>query len=161
MQFAIRLISTAALIFSTGVSCSRLPKDQNGALDRIRSSGEIRVGLSQEEPFVKLSGGEPSGVEVEIIKRFAESLGAHPVWTRGGEERLVKALEHFELDVVAGGLTSSTPWATHVGITAPYRRDQVLAVAPGENELVKRLDEFTHAHRTEIEDLFAQEGTPK
>src|SRR3954468_18388754 len=128
MQFAIRVIFLAALIFATGVSCSRLPKDQNGAMDRIRSSGEIRVGLSEEEPFVKLSDeAEPTGVEVEIIKRFAESLGARPVWTRGGEERLVNALKHFQLDIVAGGMTASTPWSKHVGITAPYRHDQVFA----------------------------------
>lgn len=146
------------LIFA---ACETLPKDQWGTFDRIKSTKEIRVGLIEEEPFVENVNGDPSGIEVELIKRFAESVGARPVWTHGSDERLMKSLEHFQLDLVAGGITDSTPWAKHVGITSPYRNKQVFAVAPGENELVRRLDDFTYAHKGEIEQMFADQGVSK
>lgn len=145
----------------TVLSCDRLPKDSHGTTDKIRSTGEMRVGITEEEPFIKLINGEPHGAEIEIIKRFAASMGAKPVWSVGGEERLINALSHYELDMVAGGLTSSTPWVKHVGITSPYRHEQVFAVGPGENELVRRLDDFTFQNRADIEELFAKEVAEK
>ena len=160
MRWVISILLVAVLP-SFIPSCDSLPRDQAGTFDRIKTTREIRVGLIEQEPFVKTVNGEPAGVEVEIIKRFAAGIGAKPVWTHGGEERMMKSLERFELDMVAGGLTKATPWIKHVGITAAYREEQIFAVAPGENELVRRLDDFTHLHREEIEQLFADEGVSR
>lgn len=138
-------------------SCDDLPKDQSGTVNRVVSSGELRVGLIENPPFVVRDGDEPRGVEVEIIKNFAASMNAHPIWNWGGEERLMPALEHNKMDIVAGGINKSTPWKSYVGLTSPYVKDQVIATPPGENQLIKRLDEFLSENRPEIENLIANE----
>jgi polar amino acid transport system substrate-binding protein len=161
MRIDLRLVTILASLLLSTAACDSLPKDQKGTMERIRSTGEIRVGLSEQDPFVTTRDGEPAGVEVEILKRFAESLNARPVWSYGGEERLIKSLEHFDLDIVAGGLTKKTPWKKYVGTTGVYRDEQVFAVPPGENELVRRLDDYTFTHKSEIEQLFADEGAKR
>lgn len=62
------------------LSCD-LPCDQRGTLDRIASEKRLRVGLVENVPWVKRGpNGEPSGVEVELIIRFATDVGATPEW---------------------------------------------------------------------------------
>jgi hypothetical protein len=90
-------------------------------------------------------------VEVDAIKSFAESQNAHPVWTWGGEQKLMKQLEHFQMDLVAGGLQKSTPWKSYVGLSSPYIEEQVIATPPGENQLIKRLDEFMSENKSQVE----------
>ncbi|MFL6375651.1 MAG: transporter substrate-binding domain-containing protein [Pyrinomonadaceae bacterium] len=156
-----RWIINAFLVFALpslmSFSCDDLPRDQSGTVQRIASSGEMRVGLIENPPFVIRTGNEPGGVEVEIIKKFAQSMNARPVWNWGGEERLMPALEHNKMDLVAGGIVKSSPWKDRVGITSPYSQDQVIATPPGENQLIKRLDEFLSTNRPDIEVLLAQQ----
>jgi polar amino acid transport system substrate-binding protein len=140
----------ATLLLAFG-SCGEFPKDLSGATDRIRERGEIRVGLIESPPYVIRTEGEPQGVEVDAIRRFAESQNVRPVWQWGGEERLMTELEYSNLEIVAGGLTDKNPWKKSVGITAPYSARHVFAVPPGDNQLVKRLDEFMSAIRPEVE----------
>jgi membrane-bound lytic murein transglycosylase MltF len=157
MRWIVNLLLVFVLPSLLSFSCDDLPRDQTGAMDRIRQTHEIRVGLVENPPFVIRDGGEPRGVEVEAIKKFAESVNARPVWNWGGEERLMPALEHFEMDIVAGGVHATTAWNKRVGLTAPYVQEQVLAIPPGENELLRRLDAFMHSHKDEIETMLAEE----
>ncbi|GAA4724949.1 hypothetical protein GCM10023198_57510 [Promicromonospora umidemergens] len=54
---------------------------------------------------------EPTGVEPDLVRDFAEHLGAEVGWgaRRRGDPRRLAA---EELDLVIGGLTSISPWAT-------------------------------------------------
>jgi len=140
-------------------SCDDLPRDQKGTVDRIEQTHELRVGLIENPPFVIRDGDEPRGVEVDAIKNFAASQNAQPVWSWGGEQKLMKELEHFNMDVVAGGILKSTPWKSHVGLTSPYVHEQVIATPPGENQLIKRLDEFLSDNKPQIESQIAQGET--
>jgi polar amino acid transport system substrate-binding protein len=142
------------------VSCDDFPRDQTGTYERIRKSGEMRIGLVESPPYVIKTGGEPAGVEVELLERFAEANGAKPTWQWGGEERLLAGLEHFEMDAVAAGITDSTPWTKRVGLTSPYHKHQVIAIPPGENQLLKRLDEFLGENRDEIAVKLEHGGNP-
>ena len=125
--------------------------DQKGTVDRIARTHEVRVGLVENPPFVIRDGDEPRGVEVEAIKNFAASQNAHPVWTWGGEQKLMRQLEHFEMDLVAGGIEENTPWSKYIGLTSTYVDDQVIATPPGENQLIKRLDEFLGQNKSQIQ----------
>jgi len=78
----------------------------------------------------------------------------------------MEALQRYELDVVAAGLTRDTPWRSHVGLTAPYRidtthtvappgssesheviRHRVMAVPPGENGFLFAIEDALEAAR--------------
>jgi polar amino acid transport system substrate-binding protein len=101
-------------------SCADLPRDQENTVNNIRQSGKMRIGLIENPPWVIRTSGEPTGAEVELMRQFAAGLGAQPEWHWGGEEKLLGALEKFELDAVVGGISSSTPWRKRIGLTSVY-----------------------------------------
>jgi len=192
----------------------------------------MRVGLIENPPWVVRTSGEPAGVEVELIRNFASQLGTTAEWHWGGEQQQMEALQHYQLDLVIGGVTDRTPWSKYIGLTGSYFKEtyrigvppasqlqnikgaevtvlsgeavaadlekkgarvirvddlskangpvaapdwqleqmslkgmaeeldsvkHVIAVPPGENALVKRLDEFLFTKRSEIKNLLQQE----
>ena len=139
----------AALLGGCGL---QIPSDPDGTLERVRSTAELRVGVSPHPPFTTLPTqpeGDPGGTEVELIAGFAEEQGAETVYVVEGEEELVRLLQEGELDVMVGGLTDKTPWAKkHVATTRPYvttREDDkdvkhVMATVRGENALLTALE---------------------
>ena len=229
-----RLIFTVIATAICFVSCADLPRDQKDTFKHVQQSQRLRVGVIENPPWVIRNGDEPSGAEVELVKKFASEIGVRPEWTWGGDEKLLGALEKFELDLVAGGLSDKTPWKTRIGMTSPFysetydvgirpngatlsdlkdreiavgndsrlagflrekgalpveiedleeadgrpvagplwqlaklglsptgndlHSDQhIVATPPGENQLVKRLDEFFAMHRKEIPTLLQQQ----
>ena len=133
----------------TGCSMA-IPADPDGTLDRV-TGGTLRVGVSESPPWVETAEGEePAGTEPELIREFAESIGAEPEWTEDGEERLLQALERGELDVVIGGFTDQTPWTDFGALTVPYaeeerdgsREKHVMVVRMGENAFLVALERF-------------------
>lgn len=150
MAVASRLLAAVALVLLA--ACS-LPVDPQGTLDDIQSSGTLRVGVSPNPPFTvwpEDPGAEPDGSEVQLVRGFAESLGADPIWVTRGEQELAHALERGELDLLIGGLRAETPWTSMVTITRPYvttsedgrNVPHVIAVVPGENALLVALERY-------------------
>jgi polar amino acid transport system substrate-binding protein len=115
---------------SCGNSCSNLPRDQQGTLERVKNNKIIRVGLVENPPWVIRTGGEPAGAEVELVRRFAREIGVQPEWFWGGEQRQLEALENFELDLVVGGFNDSTPWTKRVGFTSQYFKNRIMVGVP-------------------------------
>ncbi|MGD7705342.1 ABC transporter substrate-binding protein [Microlunatus sp. Y2014] len=129
-----------------------LPRDPEGSLARVRTDGTLRVGASPAPPVVLLLDDGVAGPEPGLIAGYADSLGAVVEWTVAGEQHLVEKLEHYEIDVMIGGLTSDTPWQQRVGITRPYaavpdgdghgEAKLVMAVPMGENALLSSLERY-------------------
>jgi polar amino acid transport system substrate-binding protein len=118
-----------ALVMCLLCGCE-FPADPEGTLDRVRG-GVLRVGVAPAEPFVQLTpGGEPTGVEVELVTRFAESLDASVKWVEGSESDLMAALEGRQLDIVIAGLTRRSEWQRTAALTRPYLASQVVIAAP-------------------------------
>ena len=118
-----------ALALATGC---QVPVDPGETLDQVRG-GTLRVGVGEHEPWVTLGGSEPGGVEAELVKRFAERLGARIKWTTGSEAELVDALHERQLDLVVAGFHAKLPWSREVAFTRPYFTVQsVIAVPPGQ-----------------------------
>jgi hypothetical protein len=98
--------------------------------------------------------GQPRGIEVELTTALAQAMGAEIRWNRGGETRLMAALERFELDLVIGGIDSESAYKEKVGFTHAYYsgdgHEHVLAAPPGENAWLMTVDRFLREHTTDI-----------
>lgn len=145
------MITVAVAALAAGGCGADFPADPDGTLDRVTTSGELRVGVSVNPPWTAAPGrpdGEPSGPEIDLIRDFAASLDAEPVWVVAGEEELVRQLEEGQIQVLVGGLTATNPHLTSVGATRPYATtpehgeqvEHVMAVVPGENALLSALE---------------------
>jgi polar amino acid transport system substrate-binding protein len=144
-------------------SADALPRDQKGAMERIRATHVLRAGASLNPPWVETGSGEPQGVEPDLIRAFAASLGARVEWNVNGEAPLVEGLEKQALDLVAAGATTKSPWKKKVGVSQSYARSpkgehQVLLAAAGENQLLLALDRFIVAHKPALEARAAEEA---
>jgi polar amino acid transport system substrate-binding protein len=118
------------------------PRDPEGTLDRVRG-GVMRVGVTPAEPFVRLNdAGEPTGVEVELVERFAGTLDARVEWVTGSESDLMEALAGRRLDVVIAGLTRQSEWRRVVALTRPYLTTQVVIAAPDERQAERLSDDL-------------------
>jgi len=111
--------------------------------------GELHVGVSPDPPLVVGSGGTPTGSVVDLVEGFAASLDAEPEWTVATEETLVGMLEDGDLDLIAGGITSDTPWLERAGVTRSFTgvdgadgRELVMLVPLGENAFLSTLERF-------------------
>lgn len=122
-----------AAICAIAAACD-LPRDPEKTLERIRERGVIVVGVTEEEPFMRRASLEPNagaaGVEAELIRGLAAKLGVGVRWEWGSAEQHYEAVEKFELDLVAGGMTDATPWKTKVGLTRPYVTSRITVGFP-------------------------------
>jgi polar amino acid transport system substrate-binding protein len=129
-------VITLSLLACLIAACSNLPRDPKETLRTVQNR-PMRVGLVEHSPWVERTSGEPLGVEVDLVREFAAALGTTPEWHWGGEQEQLEALEHYQLDLVIGGLTDRSPWRKYVGLTGPYftetYRVGVQASAPLEN----------------------------
>jgi polar amino acid transport system substrate-binding protein len=124
-----RLLFPVLIVCACLAGCSDLPRDPQET-SRHAQGGRLRVGLVEHPPWVIRTEGEPVGAEVELVRRFAAELGATPEWHWGGEQQHLEALEHYQLDLVVGGMTDETPWAKYVGLTSPYFEERIKVGVP-------------------------------
>ena len=153
-----RCAALCAVLVASG--CNDLPRDMRGTLDDVRGQ-TLRAGVvSEREPWVERRDGGASGIEADLIERFASRLGARVSWTWGTEQRLVERLERRELHLVAAGFDETSPWSKRVGMTRPYfeseedwerRVRHVLAVPPGENAWLRQLERFLREERARVQ----------
>lgn len=168
LRTSFRVVSICVLaVFALGWDC-QIPQDPEKTLQRARD-GLLRVGLAEAEPWAYMDErGQVGGVEVELLQQFASQINAEIQWVTGPQNDLLEKLHKFELDVVVGGLTKNTPWKQKVGLTQPFalvpdstdpskKIGHVIAVAPGENRLVKELDTFLEGRREDIRRVFPEE----
>lgn len=169
--------SLLVLVVAVVLCGCRFPQDPEGTLDRV-TGGVMRVGVSESDPWVTLAGGEPAGVEVELLERFAATLDARVEWVEGSETELMEALHGRQLDVVVAGLTRRSEWQRVAALTRPYVTTQVVIAAPdqrtadrlsgdlgGERIAVEahspeaaKLEEDTDAIVVPVDDVAAAEG---
>ena len=144
-----RLTLPALLALATLVAGCGIPRDPEDSLNRIRRAGVLRAGFTVHHPWVRLDGGAAAGPEADVVKAFAESIGARVEWREGSESQLFEALETFKIDIAIGGLEQSNPWAPKLGTTRPYvevdGKKHIMALPPGENRLLVEFERVLRA----------------
>ena len=129
-----------------------MPLDPEQTTKRIAATHELRVGVTDNPPWVSAQSAEPGGIEAELVRDFARTLGAKVLWTRGSETMLAQSLKHHELDLVVGGFDKQRSWVSSAGLTQPSSIDsqgkkRVMLAAPGENRSILTLDRFATERR--------------
>lgn len=140
-------LSLFALLLLCTHGCG-IPRDPNATLERVRREGVVRVGVIDNAPWAKRAGAEPTGVEAELVRRFAGEIGARPQWVWGSEHELVEALMHGEIDLMIGGLIDSSPWSREVAFTNPYFTNEIVVGVPPTQSPIKEVEGKTVAVRS-------------
>ena len=103
--------------------------------------------MSADPGLVDTDRNTPTGSIPDLVAAFADGIDAEIDWTYGSEETLVGMLERGDLDLVAGGFTSDTPWMDRAGVTRGYPqidgadgREIVMLVPLGENAFLSALE---------------------
>ena len=148
-------VGLVAALTSLAAGCG-IPRDPGGTSERIRVTHGLRVGFSENAPWIQAGVGEPRGIEPELVRRLARSLGARVLWVKGSETRLVQALEEGKLDLVIGGFDKTSPWIAKAGVTQPFVRDNqgkqhVFLAQPGENGFILTVDRMLTEHKRLLE----------
>ena len=138
---------TITVLCFAALGCS-LPRDADDSLAHIQN-GSMRVGVSNNPPWVATSGDTIAGYEGVIVGELARQLHSRIETHPGAESVLLEQLHDRKLDVVVGGLTSDSRWKRDVALTKGYHKDRegkehVLALPPGENRWLVRVEEYLH-----------------
>ena len=133
------------------VAACGMPRDPEKTSERIASTHELRVGVTDNGEWADAQSAEPRGIEPDLVRRFAAQTGAHVLWTRGSETSLVHALKENELDIAIGGFDKKTAWKSVAGVSQPFaatadKKKHVFLAAPGENRFILTLDTFLTDH---------------
>jgi hypothetical protein len=146
-----RRVITVLLAAFTLQACAPWPRDPERTLDE-STGGTLRVGASEAPPSLTRGEAGAMGPEADMVEAFARSIDARVEWRWGALDAHLEALERYELDLVAGGLSAGSPWKGRVAFTRPWRQQgetrHALAVPPGENGMlvaVERVIEFRKA----------------
>lgn len=150
-----RVLLVGLVVTSVLAGCAQaFPADPDDTLDRVRSTRVLNAGATVHPPQVTApanEGDDPGGTEVDLVERYAASIGAGVEWTVASETRLVDDLEDGALDLAVAGLLEDSVWSDRAGLTRPYLEEKdedgeslarVMGVRLGENALMSDLERF-------------------
>lgn len=80
---------TVAIMIALVLCACDIPRDPEGTLERV-SGATMHVGVTHHPPWVQLGDSEPTGVEVQLVRHFAEEIDAEIEWVEGSEEELFR-----------------------------------------------------------------------
>lgn len=121
-------------------SACQFPRDTHGTLDKVQD-GVLKVGVTENPPWVIRTESGAEGVEAEIILVFADSLNAEVEWHWGTETELLQALSQHQIHVVMGGLTQQSPKKKGTVQTEPYFKTRITIGFPRSQEKTTDIDE--------------------
>ncbi len=113
--------------FAVGLAaCQSFPFSGSGTgaarLERIIESGELRVGLTGDQPplNVRDKHGNIIGLEIDLVGALAESMGLTVRLVPRPFAELLPALERGDVDLVISGMTITPERNARVAFAGPY-----------------------------------------
>lgn len=138
-----------AVLLAVLTGCTNFPRDPEHTLQQVQNQ-TLTAGITHHPPFtIVVNSDSLAGSEVELVKKLAGRMNAKVKWVISSEAELFDRLKKYEIDLVAGGITSDSPWKKHSGFTRPYlsagKKKYVFAVPPGENAFLMEVEKFLFA----------------
>jgi polar amino acid transport system substrate-binding protein len=114
-------ILLAALAFAF-LACQSAVPEEGAHLARILERGELRVGISGDQPplNMKNKAGEIIGLEVDLVTALAEAMRLELRLVEIPFPRLIDELEADHVDLVISGLTMTPERNVRVMFAGPY-----------------------------------------
>lgn len=116
MRVIVPALLAVVLIATPGC---RYPRDIEHSLEHIQG-GIMRVGVSENPPWVIRTASGAAGLEPEMIKALAQRLDADIQWHWGTESELMLALAERQLDIAVGGLIEKSSLSKDATFSQPY-----------------------------------------
>lgn len=128
-------------------------------LDRIITSGELRVGMSENSPPLHVMGkdGAMMGFDVDIAKAISLSMGVKEKIVPMPFADLLPALESGEIDMIISGMTMSSERNLKVAFVGPYHITGKAILA--KHETVLKLNQEESSEDIEIKLAVLKGGT--
>jgi len=116
--FVLPLIACQSALTGSGGGSSSAPIRLQSILD----SGELRIGLSGNQPPLNMAdkNGEIIGLEVDLMNALAHSMGLTTRFIVKPFADLIPAIENGEVDVVISGMTITPERNARVAFAGPY-----------------------------------------
>lgn len=110
------------LALALALGCGAKQQPQGGGLSRIVDSGELRIGMSGEQPplTMKSRTGELLGLDVALGRVLAQSMGVKANFVQMPFAKLLDALEKHEVDLVMSGMTITPERTARAAFIGPY-----------------------------------------
>ncbi len=119
-----RVVGGVALLLLAAVALALLlrEREDDGTLERVLATGELRVGLDASfPPFETLDAeGNVVGIDADLAGAIAGALGAEPVFVNVGFDGLYDALLAGRVDLVISGLPYDPRLTQDVIYSDPY-----------------------------------------
>lgn len=147
-------------------ACENFPGDPKNTTAEVRGA-VLKVGVIENPPWASARGGDATGIEVDLLERFAATLDAEVEWSPVPTEAGFEKLKKGEIHLLIGGLLQSTPYSRHAGLTRPYviiprpgetvlglfqKKDRhVMAGVRGENRLFVLLENFLKTQSIQVD----------
>jgi ABC-type amino acid transport substrate-binding protein len=154
-------LSVAGISFLVGPASSTTSRTAASSLvtsptlDKIKASGQLRACIDPEfPPEVYTKNGQPAGLDVELTKVLAESLGAQVVWVTSSFDGLIAGLQADKCDISLSGMTPRGKRALSVTFAKPTLvANEVIVVKKSDTR-----DTFSKLNKPSVK-FCAQSGT--
>jgi polar amino acid transport system substrate-binding protein len=95
-------------------------------LQQVLNEGTLRVGVTLATPWaVRKANGELTGFEIDVASQLASDMGVDVEFRTFDWERLIRALEANEIDLIAAGLAITPERALHANFSRPYAHSSI------------------------------------
>ena len=117
-RFLITLASLAFAVMAAGTASA----DDAPVLDRILKNGEIRVGMSGNQPpwNARNRAGELFGLDVDLARKLAGAMGVKLKIVDKPFGELLGTLEKGEVDIVMSGISITPARSAKFSFAGPY-----------------------------------------
>ena len=120
----LRVVCTGLALALAAGCAGKAKQSTSRGLTRITESGELRVGLSGEQPPLNMTArnGEIIGLEVALVRVLAQSMGVEAVLVKRPFGQLLDALDAGDVDIVMSGMTITPERSSRVAMVGPHVR---------------------------------------
>jgi His/Glu/Gln/Arg/opine family amino acid ABC transporter permease subunit len=116
IMHAIRALVAAALSLTMTSAASA-----QSALERIKTSGELRIGTDATyPPFGSAQGGDFTGFDIDLGRAIARQLGVRPVFINASFDGIFPALQNGTFDIVMSAVTITPERSAAMLFSDPY-----------------------------------------